>query len=111
MKRIVAFGLILAGLFVAPSVVLAGGPATGGSTVLSVPYRGPSVLAVPYRGPSVLAVPNHGQPSVLGVPQRPAYLQHFLHPGHVAPRQPVWIQPQWAWNGWHWVVVPGYWAR
>ena len=109
MKRIFAFGLVLAGLLIAPMATHTSGAAAAGPSVLSVPYRGPSVLAVPYNGPSVLAIPHHGEPSVLGVPQRPAVSPHFHH-GHVAPRQPLWVHPQWAWNGWHWVWVPGYWA-
>ena len=100
MKRILAFGLVLAGLFVAPMVALA----TGASA------SGPSVLSIPYRGPSVLAVPHHGEPSVLGIPQRPAVQPHFQHRGHWAPPQPVWVHPQWMWNGWQWVWVPGYWG-
>ena len=110
MKRILAFGLGLGGLLVAPMAALAGGAAAAGPSVPSVPYRGPSVLAVPYNGPSVLAIPNHGEPSVLGIPQRPAVQPQFHH-GQVVPRQPLWVHPQWAWNGWQWVWVPGYWAR
>lgn len=30
------------------------------------------------------------------------------HPGAFV-KQPVWIQPFWAWNGYGWVWVPGHW--
>ena len=101
MKRILAFGLVLVGLLMAPIAALANGPATGA----------PSVLGIPYRGPSVLAIPHQGEPSVLGVPQRPAAEPRVHHHGYFAPRQqPVWVHPRWAWNGWGWVWVPGYWA-
>jgi hypothetical protein len=23
----------------------------------------------------------------------------------------VWVPAHWAWNGWHWVAVPGHWRR
>ena len=101
MKRVFALGLLLAGLLVTPIAALAHGA------------PGPSVLAVPYNGrPSVLAIPHHGEPSVLGIPQHPNTPQpHFRHHGQFVPhRQPFWVQPQWAWNGWRWVWVPGYWA-
>jgi hypothetical protein len=100
MKRFFALGLLLTGLLVAPMAVFAGG----------VP--GPSVLSVPYQGPSVLAVPYNGRPSVLGIPQPSVALQpQFQHHRHFVPhRQPVWVQPQWMWNGWHWVWMPGYWV-
>ena len=112
MKRAVAFGLVLAWLLFAAMTALASGAAAAGPSVLSIPYRGPSVLAIPHHGePSVLAIPNHGEPSVLAIPQRPAVQPQFHHFGHFAPRQPVWVQPQWAWNGWQWVWVPGYWVR
>jgi hypothetical protein len=101
MKRILAFGLVVAGLLVAPMAALASGGFAAG----------PSVLSVPHRGPSVLAVPHHGEPSVLGIPPRPAVQPRHRHQGHWGPRQPVWVHPQWAWNGWQWVWVPGYWAR
>ena len=31
------------------------------------------------------------------------------HPGAFV-KQPVWIQPFWAWNGFRWVWVPGHWV-
>jgi hypothetical protein len=99
MKHIVALGLVLAGLVIVPTAALANGPG-----VFSVPD---------HRGPSVLAVPHDGRPSVLGVPQRPIPPnQHFDHQGYFSRhRHHVWVQPRWAWNGWHWVWVPGYWSR
>ena len=102
MTRVVALGLVLAGLLGAPVTAGAGGA------------PGPSVLAVPHNGPSVLAVPYNGRPSVLGIPPRqeaPAF-QHFPgHPAFAVPhRQPVWVQPQWWWDGLQWMWVPGYWT-
>jgi hypothetical protein len=100
MKRMIALGFVLAGLLVAPAAALAHGPASR---------------------PSVLGVPTYGGPSVLGIqegftrPGIPAARHHHFHqhrhPGHaVVHRHPVWVQPQWAWNGWQWVWVPGYWS-
>jgi hypothetical protein len=97
MKRTIALGLVMAGLLLAPLTAFAHGS----------------------RGPSVLGVDPHGGPSVLGIRQgfvRPG--QYPLHHGRAAfvphvrvfPRQPVWVQPQWLWNGWQWVWMPGYWA-
>jgi hypothetical protein len=102
-KRIIALGLVLAGLTLAPAVAFAHGARSR---------------------PSVLGVPTYGGPSVLSIQQgfvRPGFQQprHHHHPfaGHVvAPHQvvrhpqPVWVQPQWAWDGWQWVWIPGYWA-
>ena len=110
MKRMLALGLMLAGMLVAPVAARAGGAFGAGPSVLNVPYSGPSVLAVPHGDePSVLGVPRRpGEPSVLGIPQRPfpsQFQHHWVHQ-----RQPAWVQPQWAWNGWQWVWVPGYWA-
>jgi len=101
MRRVVALGLVLAGLLGAPVAALAGAAA------------GPTVLSIPHNGPSVLAVPYNGRPSVLGVPPRqdaPAF--QGSQPVYVAPHpHPVWVQPQWWWDGWQWVWVPGYWTR
>jgi hypothetical protein len=101
MKRLTALGfVVLAALLTTPIAALAFG----------APAPAPSVLAVPHRGPSVLAVPHHGEPSVLAIPQGP-FRPHFRHGfGAQVYRQPVWVQPQWAWNGWQWVWVPGYWG-
>jgi hypothetical protein len=96
-KRIIALALVVAGLSAAPAVAL-----------------GQGRLAPP----SVLGVPTYGGPSVLGSQQG------FVRPGSQPPRrhfhgqavvpvphaQPVWVHPQWGWNGWQWVWVPGYWA-
>lgn len=104
MTRVIALGLVLAGLLTVPVTALAGGA------------PGPSVLAVPHNGPSVLAVPYGGRPSVLGIPPRqeaPAFRHHYPpHPvfGGARQRQPVWVQPQWMWDGWRWMWVPGYWT-
>jgi hypothetical protein len=73
------------------------------------------VLGVNRPGPSVLSAHPYGGASVLGIQQgfaTPWSRQHHHHPAFVAPRhQPVWVQPQWAWNGWQWVWVPGYWVQ
>jgi hypothetical protein len=102
MTRVVALGLVLAGLLGAPVAALAGGA------------PGPSVLGIPHNGPSVLAVPYNGRPSVLAVPPRqeaPAVRHFHRHPAFApAHRQPLWVQPQWWWNGGQWVWVPGYWT-
>ena len=103
MKRITVLGLLLATLLVAPVAALAG----GGS--------GPSVLGVNRPGPSVLSAHPYGGPSVLGIHQgfaTPGSRQHH-HPAFVVapPRHPTWVQPQWMWNGWQWVWVPGYWVH
>jgi hypothetical protein len=101
-KRIIALGLLLAGLSVAPAAALA--------------HR--AVVAPP----SVLGVPTYGGPSVLGSQQgfvrpgsQPPRSQRFhgqavVPAPHVQHVEPVWVHPQWAWNGWQWVWVPGYWA-
>lgn len=52
---------------------------------------------------------------------RPDHWDHWRHhpgwsgspgwyPGGWAPRHaPVWVPPRWVWNGWAWVLAPGYW--
>jgi hypothetical protein len=63
------------------------------------PAPAPSVFPVypdPWR--------NYGRPHP-GVRRHPAHQP----PDFVAP-QPVWVQPYWAWNGYRWVWVPGYWS-
>ena len=104
MKRIPALGLLVAGLLAAPAAALAGGAPA------------PSVLSVNRPGPSVLSAHPYGGASVLGVQQGFATpgspLHHAGHPASVAsPRHPVWVQPQWTWNGWQWVWVPGSWVQ
>jgi hypothetical protein len=104
MKRITVLGFLLAGCLVAPVAVLAGGT------------PGPSVLSVNRPGPSVLSAHPYGGASVLGIHQgfaTPRSRQHHhVHPAFVvAPRHPVWVQPQWMWNGWQWMWSPGYWVQ
>jgi len=104
MKRITALGFLLGGLLVAPVAALAG----------SAP--GPSVLSVNRPGPSVLSAHPYGGASVLGIHQGFATPgsrhHHHGHPAFVAPpHHPVWVQPQWMWNGWQWLWAPGYWAQ
>ena len=54
-------------------------------------------------------------PSVFPVYPDPWRNYGRSHPGFRNPRpgvapQPVWVQPYWAWSGYRWVWVPGYWG-
>ena len=87
------------------------GPATAAAENFRAPA--PSVFPVypdPWRTTPAPA------PSVFPVYPDPWRTEFRHHPGFrhqprvfVAP-QPVWVQPYWAWNGYRWVWVPGYWA-
>ena len=100
MTRVLALAILLGAIILVPVAALAH----------DVPR--PSVLAVPHRGPSVLGIPYGDRPSVLNNPQPPLSTPPHGHfrPYFVPHRQPLWVQPQWMWNGWQWVWVPGYWT-
>jgi hypothetical protein len=42
--------------------------------------------------------------------QQPSFRHRFEQPRVFIAPQPVWVQPYWAWNGYRWVWVPGYWS-
>jgi hypothetical protein len=89
MKRsFVAVALLITGLLTGPVVGLA---YDGSSAPPAWPNRG-------YIFPSSRYAQDH----------RPIY-QH-RHPRAFVPRR-VWVGPTWAWNGWRWGRVPGYWTR
>ncbi len=105
MKRTFATALLLAGLLAAPVAALAweGRPTSYGPAPTTVyerhwgPRFTPGYHGYPgYRHPHVVVGPRFVGPSVV-----------FVNPP--APR--VWVEPGWAWNGWQWVWVPGYWSR
>ena len=68
-----------------------------------------------YSAPQPASGYRYGQPSPpwYGESHRPTY-QDRHHP-FVGRRFPghrrLWVEPTWAWNGWRWVWVPGYWSR
>jgi len=60
---------------------------------------------------------GHPSPPGYGESHRPTY-QDRHHPfvgrrfsGHPMAARRLWVEPTWAWNGWRWVGVPGYWSR
>ena len=60
--------------------------------------------------PSVFPRPSdpwrHWGPTVIVSPRAVGVVPN---PGAFV-KQPVWIQPFWAWNGFRWVWVPGHWV-
>ena len=61
----------------------------------------------PWRSPGVVPAPSVFDP--WRVEPRPHYGYRHEPRVFVTP-QPVWVQPYWAWTGYRWVWVPGYWA-
>jgi hypothetical protein len=77
------------GAFVAGSLT---GLIIGGA--LSAPYYVPPSVVYPY--------PPYAQPPGYATPP-PVYGPGYSGGG------PVYVQPQWVWNGYQWVWQPGYW--
>jgi hypothetical protein len=78
-------------------------------------FRGPAPSVFPVYPDPWRTAPAPA-PSVFPVYPDPWRTQFRHHPGFghqprvfVAP-QPVWVRPYWAWNGYTWVWIPGYWA-
>jgi hypothetical protein len=107
MKRVIAavVMLALAALVLAPAPAEAHGRYWGafvaGSLAgliiggaLSTPYYVPPSVVYPY--------PPYAQPPGYALPP-PVYGPGYSGGG------PVYVQPQWVWNGYQWVWQPGYW--
>jgi hypothetical protein len=105
MKRLFATALLVAGLLAAPVAALAwdgtGAPYVFGSSRIYERQWEPRFAPGYYPGyryPHAYVGSRFVRPGVV-----------FVNPPAVE-AQPVWIEPTWSWNGWQWVLVPGYWS-